>query len=200
MRYIPSSFARSTMLRLAAKNRQQPSPTSSRVHLRDHLCGGGVPLLRWIVKATSPGICSTPEKSIGPDKVNNCGIYASSATRGTSTHVASPANLAPRIRVGGRSSGSAWLSESKIASWTEPKGELLHQPRHCCPGPRQTVALAKDVGIAVTGGGVVPVSKGSGRQEHRIAPSFPSVPDLRSAVDGLATCAAGGDRDIVTRD
>ena len=82
------------------------------------------------------------------------------------------------------------LGESKIASWTEPKGgyfvslDVLHGTA------RRTVALAKDAGIAVTEAGAsFPYRKDPEDKNIRIAPTFPSMPELRNAIDGLATCA-----------
>jgi DNA-binding transcriptional MocR family regulator len=82
------------------------------------------------------------------------------------------------------------LGESKMASWTEPKGgyfislDVLHGTA------RRTVALAKDAGIAVTeAGSAFPYRKDPEDKNIRIAPTFPSIPDLRDAIDGLATCA-----------
>ena len=82
------------------------------------------------------------------------------------------------------------LGESKIASWTEPKGgyfislDVLHGTA------RRTVALAKDAGIAVTEAGAsFPYRKDPEDKNIRIAPTFPSMPQLRNAIDGLATCA-----------
>src|SRR5258708_21852272 len=82
------------------------------------------------------------------------------------------------------------LSESKIASWTEPKGGYFIS-LDVLPGTaRRTVALAKDAGIAVTEAGAsFPYRKDPDDKNIRIAPTFPSLPDLRDAVDGLATCA-----------
>ena len=82
------------------------------------------------------------------------------------------------------------LGESKIASWTEPKGgyfvslDVLHGTA------RRTVALAKDAGIAVTEAGAsFPYRKDPEDKNIRIAPTFPAMPELRNAIDGLATCA-----------
>ena len=82
------------------------------------------------------------------------------------------------------------LGESKIASWTEPKGgyfislDVLHGTA------RRTVALAKDAGIAVTEAGAsFPYRKDPEDKNIRIAPTFPAMPELRDAIDGLATCA-----------
>ena len=55
---------------------------------------------------------------------------------------------------------------------------------------RRTVALAKDAGIAVTEAGAsFPYRKDPEDKNIRIAPTFPSLPDLTEAIDGLATCA-----------
>ena len=82
------------------------------------------------------------------------------------------------------------LGESKIASWTEPKGgyfvslDVLHGTA------RRTVALAKDAGIAVTEAGAsFPYRKDPEDKNIRIAPTFSAMPQLRDAINGLATCA-----------
>ena len=82
------------------------------------------------------------------------------------------------------------LSESKIASWTEPKGGYFIS-LDVLPGTaKRTVALAKDAGIAVTQAGAsFPYGKGPDDTNIRIAPSFPTLSDLSDAIDGLATCA-----------
>ena len=82
------------------------------------------------------------------------------------------------------------LGDSKIASWTEPKGGYFVS-LDVLPGTaRRTIALAKDAGIAVTeAGAAFPYRKDPEDKNIRIAPTFPSMPDLREAIDGLATCA-----------
>ena len=82
------------------------------------------------------------------------------------------------------------LSDSKIASWTEPKGGYFIS-LDVLPGTaKRTVALAKDAGIAVTEAGAsFPHRKDPDDKNIRIAPSFPSTSDLANAIDGLATCA-----------
>jgi DNA-binding transcriptional MocR family regulator len=82
------------------------------------------------------------------------------------------------------------LSESGIASWTEPKGGYFIS-LDVLPGTAaRTVALAKDAGIAVTEAGAsFPYRKDPDDKNIRIAPSFPTITDLAPAIDGLATCA-----------
>lgn len=82
------------------------------------------------------------------------------------------------------------LGESKIASWTDPKGGYFVS-LDVWPGTaKRTVALAKDAGIAVTeAGSAFPYRKDPEDKNIRIAPTFPSLSDVREAIDGLATCA-----------
>ncbi|MCV7193417.1 aminotransferase class I/II-fold pyridoxal phosphate-dependent enzyme [Mycolicibacterium brumae] len=82
------------------------------------------------------------------------------------------------------------LGDSKIASWTEPKGGYFVS-LDVLPGTaKRTVALAKDAGIAVTAAGAsFPYGRDPEDRNIRIAPSFPSPADLRDAIDGLASCA-----------
>lgn len=82
------------------------------------------------------------------------------------------------------------LGESKIASWTEPKGGYFIS-LDVLPGTaKRTVALAKDAGIAVTeAGATFPYRKDPEDKNIRIAPTMPTEPELRAAIDGLATCA-----------
>jgi DNA-binding transcriptional MocR family regulator len=94
------------------------------------------------------------------------------------------------------------LGESKIASWTDPKGGYFVS-LDVWPGTaKRTVALAKDAGIAVTEAGAsFPYRKDPDDRNIRIAPTFPSLPDLREAIDGLATCALlAATESLLTRD
>lgn len=82
------------------------------------------------------------------------------------------------------------LGESKIASWTEPKGGYFVSLDVLAGTAKRTIALAKDAGIALTeAGSAFPYRKDPEDKNIRIAPSFPTEPELRDAVDGLATCA-----------
>jgi len=81
------------------------------------------------------------------------------------------------------------LGASKVASWTDPAGGYFVS-LDVLPGTaKRTVALAKDAGIAVTEAGAsFPYRKDPEDKNIRIAPTFPSLGDLREAIDGLATC------------
>lgn len=76
-----------------------------------------------------------------------------------------------------------------VAQWTRPKGGYfisLEAGQGCAT---RAVALAREAGIAVTAAGA-PYPYGVDPRDStiRIAPSFPSIADLRTAIDGLCTC------------
>lgn len=131
------------------------------------------------------------KKSIGPDKVNQLRhLRFFRDADGVREHMRRHRDLlAPKFALVQEILNDR-LSESKIASWTEPRGGYFVS-LDVLPGTaRRTVALAKDAGIAVTeAGATFPYRKDPEDKNIRIAPSFPPLPELREAVDGLATCA-----------
>ena len=83
------------------------------------------------------------------------------------------------------------LGESKIASWTEPKGgyfvslDVLARHRHVAPSHWRRTPASR----SPRPGSAFPYRKDPEDKNIRIAPSFPPLPELREAMDGLATCA-----------
>jgi DNA-binding transcriptional MocR family regulator len=131
------------------------------------------------------------KKSIGPDKVNQLRHLrffgdADGVRLQMQRH---QALLAPKFALVQEILEDR-LGESKVASWTDPKGGYFVS-LDVLPGTaKRTVALAKDAGIAVTeAGSAFPYRKDPEDKNIRIAPSFPGLPELRDAIDGLATCA-----------
>ena len=138
---------------------------------------------RW---ATSPGICSTRARNpSAPTRSTSCGTCGSSATPTECACRCSATRqlLAPKFALVQEILEDR-LGESKIASWTDPKGGYFVS-LDVLPGTaKRTVALAKDAGIAVTeAGSAFPYRKDPEDKNIRIAPSFPG-----------AARAAGGDR------
>ncbi len=93
---------------------------------------------------------------------------------------------------------SRWSPRSSRTGWGSRRSRRGPIPRAatssastCWPGTaKRTVSLAKDAGIAVTEAGAsFPYRKDPEDKNIRIAPTFPSLSDLREAIDGLATCA-----------
>ncbi len=146
--------------------------------------GGSLGNIAWYLQYAG-------KKSIGPDKVNQLrhARFFGDADGVRLQMLRHQQVLAPKFALALEILEKR-LSDSKIASWTEPKGGYFIN-LDVLPGTaRRTVALAKDAGIAVTEAGAsFPYRKDPDDTNIRIAPTFPSIPDLRAAIDGLATCA-----------
>lgn len=146
--------------------------------------GGSLGNITWYLQYAE-------KKSIGPDKVNQLRhLRFFGDADGVRLHMQRHQQLlAPKFAAVLEILEDR-LGESKIASWTEPKGGYFIS-LDVLPGTaRRTVALAKDAGIAVTeAGATFPYRKDPEDKNIRIAPTFPAEPELRGAIDGLATCA-----------
>lgn len=146
--------------------------------------GGSLGNIAWYLQHAG-------KRSIGPDKLNQLrhARFFGDAD-GVRLHMQRhQALLAPKFALALEILKDR-LSESKIASWTEPKGGYFIS-LDVLPGTaRRTIALAKDAGIAVTeAGAAFPYRKDPEDKNIRIAPTFPDTADLQAAIDGLATCA-----------
>ncbi|MGU3497664.1 aminotransferase class I/II-fold pyridoxal phosphate-dependent enzyme [Mycobacterium sp. C31M] len=131
------------------------------------------------------------KKSIGPDKVNQLRhLRFFGDADGVRRHMQKHRELlAPKFALVAEILQDR-LGDSKIASWTDPKGGYFVS-LDVLPGTaKRTISLAKEAGIAVTAAGAAfPSGNDPEDKNIRIAPSFPSESDLRSAIDGLSTCA-----------
>ena len=146
--------------------------------------GGSLGNIAWYLQHSG-------KKSIGPDKVNQLRhLRFFGDADGVRLQMQRHQQLlAPKFALVAEILEDR-LGESKIASWTDPKGGYFVS-LDVWPGTaRRTIALAKDAGIAVTeAGAAFPYRKDPDDKNIRIAPSFPSEPELREAIDGLSTCA-----------
>nr|WP_163756801.1 aminotransferase class I/II-fold pyridoxal phosphate-dependent enzyme [Mycobacterium botniense] len=145
--------------------------------------GGSLGNIAWYLQHAG-------KKTIGPDKVNQLRhLRFFGDADGVRLHMLRQQQLlAPKFALALEILDKR-LRDSKIATWTEPKGGYFIS-LDVLPGTaRRTIALAKDAGIAVTeAGAAFPYRKDPEDKNIRIAPTFPSIPDLRNAIDGLATC------------
>ena len=146
--------------------------------------GGSLGNIAWYLQHAA-------KKTIGPDKVNQLRhLRFLGDADGVRLHMQKHRQLlAPKFEMVADILDDR-LGDSKIASWTSPLGGYFVS-LDVWPGTaKRTVALAKDAGIAVTDAGAsFPYRKDHEDKNIRIAPTFPSLPDLRQAIDGLATCA-----------
>ena len=145
--------------------------------------GGSLGNIAWYLQHSG-------KKSIGPDKVNQLRhLKFLGDADGVRRHMLRHQQiLAPKFALVLETLDRR-LSDSKVASWTEPNGGCFAS-MDVLPGTaRLTVAVAKDAGIAGTEAGAsFPYRKDPNDTNIRIAPSFPSLTDLSDAIDGLATC------------
>jgi DNA-binding transcriptional MocR family regulator len=145
--------------------------------------GGSLGNIAWYLQYAG-------KKTIGPDKVNQLRhLRFFGDADGVRLHMHRHRQLlAPKFALVAEILHDR-LGDSKVASWTDPKGGYFVS-LDVLPGTaKRTVALAKDAGIAVTEAGAsFPYRIDPEDKNIRIAPSFPSLSDLRAAIDGLATC------------
>ncbi|NED70259.1 aminotransferase, partial [Streptomyces sp. SID10244] len=81
------------------------------------------------------------------------------------------------------------LADSKVAAWSEPEGGYFISLDVIDGTARRTIELAKQAGIALTAAGsTYPYKEDPFDRNIRLAPTFPSTDDLRTAMDGVATC------------
>ncbi len=157
--------------------------------------GGSLGNIAWYLQHAE-------KKTIGPDKVNQLRhVRFFGDADGVRLHMQRhQALMAPKFAAVAEILDDR-LSESKIASWTDPKGGYFVS-LDVWPGTaKRTVALAKDAGIAVTAAGAsFPYKKDPDDKNIRVAPTFPSLPDLRVAIDGLATCALLAATEVLLKD
>src|SRR6201990_3517777 len=146
--------------------------------------GGSLGNIAWYLQYAG-------KKSIGPDKVNQLRHlrFFGDADGVRLQMLRHQQLLAPKFALALEILDNR-LGESKIASWNEPQGGYFISLDVLAGTARRTVALAKEAGIAVTEAGAsFPYRKDPDNKNIRIAPTFPPLPDLRNAVNGLATCA-----------
>ncbi|RJO77994.1 aminotransferase class I/II-fold pyridoxal phosphate-dependent enzyme [Nocardia panacis] len=129
-------------------------------------------------------------KSIGPDKLNqlrHLRFFGDAA--GVRAHMQKHrAILEPKFQLVLRILEDR-LGASKVASWTEPKGGYFISLDVLEGTAKRVVALAKAAGIALTAAGsTFPLGNDPEDKNIRIAPTFPALPELEQAMDGLATC------------
>ena len=81
------------------------------------------------------------------------------------------------------------LGSYDIASWTHPLGGYFVNLDVPDGTATRVVQLAKEAGIAMTGAGAAfPYGKDPRDRSIRIAPTFPTLDEVATAIEGLATC------------
>lgn len=130
------------------------------------------------------------KRSIGPDKINQLRhLRFFKNAEGVRAHMQKHREiLEPKFALVLRILEDR-LGASKVASWTEPKGGYFISLDVLEGTASRVIALAKEAGIALTAAGsAFPYRNDPDNKNIRIAPSFPALPELEKAMDGLATC------------
>ncbi|WP_305082792.1 aminotransferase class I/II-fold pyridoxal phosphate-dependent enzyme [Nocardia australiensis] len=145
--------------------------------------GGSTANLDWYLGHAS-------KKSIGPDKINQLRhLRFFKDADGVRAHMQKHrALLEPKFALVLKILEDR-LGASKVASWTEPKGGYFISLDVLEGTAARVVALAKEAGIVLTAAGApFPLRNDPEDKNIRLAPSFPQLPELEKAMDGLATC------------
>jgi DNA-binding transcriptional MocR family regulator len=130
--------------------------------------------------------------SIGPDKLNQLRhIQFFGSAQGVRDHMAKHrAILAPKFEAVQEALSGA-LDGLGVAHWTRPTGGYFVSLDVLDGTASRIVALAKDAGIALTPAGAsFPHGQDPDDRNIRLAPSFPVLDEVRTAMAGVATCVA----------
>jgi len=152
--------------------------------------GAGVAFLAGSVETVQWYIGHLGKGSIGPDKLNQLRhVQFFGSPDGVRAHMRKHREIiAPKFaavaevledRLGGRG----------VATWTHPRGGYFVS-LDVMPGTAaRVIELAKDAGVALTpAGSAFPGSHDPDDTNIRLAPTFPALPEVREAMDAVATC------------
>ena len=129
-------------------------------------------------------------QTIGPDKLNQLRhVRFFKDLNGVLAHMEKMAEiLRPKFEVV-LGTLQTELSGKGVATWTTPSGGYfvsLNTEEGCA---KRTVALCKDAGIVMTGAGATfPYGKDPLDRNIRIAPSFPPIAELKTAMEVFCVC------------
>ena len=129
-------------------------------------------------------------RTIGPDKLNQLRhVRFLKDMAGIEAHMEKQrALIAPKFQAV-LEALEARLGGTGAATWTKPEGGYFITVDTVDGAAQRTVALAKEAGIALTPAGA---TSPYGRDPHdrtlRLAPTFPSLSDVKAAAEGIALC------------
>lgn len=130
------------------------------------------------------------KKTIGPDKINQLRheMFFGDAD-GVREHMAKHRELlAPKFALV-LSILEDRLGASKAATWTRPEGGYFISMDVAAGNARRVIELAKEAGIALTAAGsAFPYKNDPEDRNIRLAPSYPTLAELKTAMHGVATC------------
>lgn len=153
--------------------------------------GAGVSIMAMSPDNRREAISHLTVQTIGPDKVNQLRLMAVLPTpEAVHAHMKKQADLMlrPRFDVVLQTLERE-LAGTGLAQWVKPRGGYfvaLDTMEGCA---KRTVALAKQAGVTLTGAGATFPYKTDPRDTSiRIAPSYPTLEELKVAIDLLCVC------------
>ena len=152
--------------------------------------GAGVAFLAGSAETVSWYVGHLGKGAIGPDKVNQLRhVQFFGSPDGVRDHMRQHrALVAPKFAVV-EEVLSERLGGLGVATWTHPTGGYFVS-LDVLPGTAaRVIELAKDAGVALTpAGSAFPGSHDPDDTNIRLAPTFPELPDVRAAMEAVATC------------
>ena len=130
--------------------------------------------------------------SIGPDKINHLRHveFFGDGGRRARPHAQAPRDHRAEVR-GGRRRPTAELDGLGIAEWSRPTGGYFVNLDVLDGTATRVVELAKQAGIALTPAGAsFPHGQDPRDRNIRLAPTFPELDEVETAMAGVATCVA----------
>lgn len=124
-------------------------------------------------------------QTIGPDKLSQLRhVRFFKDFEGLIAHMEKMADIVrPKFETVLRVLG-AGLSELGIAEWNEPRGGYFVSLNTLDGCAKRTVALCKEAGVVMTGAGATyPYGKDPRDRNIRIAPTYPTLPELQTAME-----------------
>ncbi|KRE42255.1 aminotransferase [Knoellia sp. Soil729] len=128
--------------------------------------------------------------SIGPDKVNQLRhVQFFGSAQGVRDHMARHRTiLAPKFAAVEQALSSA-LAGREVAQWSQPQGGYFVNLDVMDGTASRVVELAKGAGIALTPAGAsFPLGEDPRDRNIRLAPTFPVLSEVETAMAGVATC------------
>ena len=129
-------------------------------------------------------------QTVGPDKVNQLRhVRFLQDAEGIARHMEREAEiLRPKFAAVQEILG-AGLGEADIAAWTDPAGGYFVFFRSWEGCAKRIVALAKEAGVTLTKAGATwPYGVDPADRDIRIAPTYPSLEELRQALEIFVVC------------
>lgn len=154
------------------------------------LAGGGVGFFNSSAENLEWYLGHAGIRGIGPNKINQLAHYEffGSAEGVRAVMRRHAALLAPKFQAVIDILGDR-LGKYDVATWTEPKGGYFISLNVIDGTATRVWELAKDAGIVLTKAGSA-FPHGEDERDHniRLAPSLPPLEEVKTAMDGVATC------------